>query len=73
LVDELGIAIVPVLIGGDVSFFGKIVEHKNLILLESKTYEKSGMVSLPMDSKRPKETVKIKNEGCHIQGKLYNQ
>jgi dihydrofolate reductase len=60
LIDELGIAIVPVLIGGDVPFFGKVVEHKNLILLESKTYEKSGMVSLTYGFKKAKRTRKDK-------------
>jgi dihydrofolate reductase len=46
LVDELGVAIIPVLIGGDVSFFGNVVEQKSLTLLESKTYEKSGLIAL---------------------------
>lgn len=58
LVDELGIAIIPVLIGGDVPFFGNVVEHKNLILLESKTYEKSGMVALTYGSKKAKRNRK---------------
>jgi dihydrofolate reductase len=52
LVDELGIAVVPVLIGGDVPFFGNVVEYKNLVLLKSKTYEKSGMVSLTYGFKK---------------------
>ena len=65
LVDELGLAIVPVLIGGDVPFFDNVVEQKNLILLESKTYEKSGMVSLTYGFK--KEIVLIKNECCYAQ------
>ena len=54
LVDELAIAIVPVLIGGDVPFFDNVVEHKNLILLESKIYEKSGMVALTYGFKNAK-------------------
>ena len=33
LVDELALAIIPVLIGGDVPFFSNVVEQKNLILL----------------------------------------
>jgi dihydrofolate reductase len=60
LVDELGIAIIPVLIGGDVPFFGNVVEHKNLILLESKTYEKSGMVALTYGFKKAKRNRKEK-------------
>ena len=60
LVDELGIAIIPVLIGGDVSFFGNVVEHKNLILLESKTYEKSGMIALTYGFKKTKRKRKDK-------------
>jgi dihydrofolate reductase len=60
LVDELAIAIVPVLIGGDVPFFGNVVEQKNLILLESKTFEKSGMVSLTYGFKKAKRTRKDK-------------
>ena len=60
LVDELGIAIVPVLIGGDVPFFGNVVEHKNLILLESKTYEKSGIVALTYGFKKDKRKRKDK-------------
>lgn len=60
LVDELGIAIIPVLIGGDVPFFGNVVEHKNLILLESKTYEKSGMVALTYAFKKAKRKRKDK-------------
>jgi dihydrofolate reductase len=60
LVDELGIAIVPVLIGGDVPFFGNVVEDKNLILVESKTYEKSGMVSLTYGFKKAKRSRKNK-------------
>jgi dihydrofolate reductase len=60
LVDELAIAVVPVLIGGDVPFFGKIVEQKELILLESKTYEKSGIVSLTYDFKKAKRKHKAK-------------
>lgn len=60
LVDELGIAIVPVLIGGDVPFFGSVVEQKNLILLESKTFEKSGMLSLRYGFKTAKTTRKAR-------------
>ena len=60
LVDELAIAIVPVLIGGDVPFFGTVVEQKNLILLESKTYEKSGMVALTYGFKKAKRNRKDK-------------
>jgi len=60
LVDELGIAIVPVLIGGDVPFFDNVVEQKNLILLESKTYEKSGMVALTYGFKKVKRNRKDK-------------
>ncbi|HEU0292105.1 MAG TPA: dihydrofolate reductase family protein [Anaerolineales bacterium] len=60
LVDELAIAIVPVLIGGDVPFFGNVVEQKNLILLESKTYEKSGMVTLTYGFKKAKRNRKDK-------------
>jgi dihydrofolate reductase len=56
LVDELGIAIVPVLIGGDVPFFDNVVEQKNLILLESKTFEKSGMIALRYGFKKVKRT-----------------
>ena len=58
LVDELAIAIVPVLIGGDVRFFDNVVEQKNLILVESKTYEKSGMVSLTYGFKKVKRNRK---------------
>jgi dihydrofolate reductase len=60
LVDELGIAIIPVLIGGDVPFFGNVVEDKNLILLESKTYEKSGMIALTYGFKKAKKNRKAK-------------
>ena len=60
LVDELAIAIVPVLIGGDVPFFGSVVEQKNLSLLASKTYEKSGMVSVTYGFKKAKKTRKTK-------------
>jgi dihydrofolate reductase len=60
LVDELAIAIVPVLIGGDVPFFNKVVDQKNLILLNSKTYEKSGMVSLTYGFKPAKKIRKAK-------------
>ena len=60
LVDELAIAIIPVLIGGDVPFFGNVVEHKNLILLESKIYEKSGMVALTYGFKKAKRNRKAK-------------
>jgi len=60
LVDELAIAIIPVLIGGDVPFFDHVVEHKNLILLESKTYEKSGMVALTYGFKKTKRDRKDK-------------
>src|SRR5262245_2665098 len=60
LVDELGIAIVPVLIGGDVPFFDNVVEQKNLMLLESKTYEKSGMISITYGFKKAKRIRKNK-------------
>ena len=60
LVDELAIAIIPVLIGGDVPFFGNVVEYKNLILLESKTYEKSGIVALTYGFKKAKRNRKNK-------------
>ena len=60
LVDELAIAIVPVLIGGDVPFFGNVVDQKNLVLLESKTYEKSGMVALTYGFKKAKRSRKDK-------------
>jgi dihydrofolate reductase len=60
LVDELAIAIVPVLIGGDVPFFGKVVEQKYLILLESKSYEKSGLVALTYGFKKDKRNRKAK-------------
>jgi len=60
LVDELVIAIVPVLIGGDVPFFANVVEQKNLILLESKTYEKSGIVSVTYGFKKAKRSRKAK-------------
>jgi dihydrofolate reductase len=60
LVDELAIAIVPVLIGGDVPFFDKVVEQKNLVLLESKAFEKSGMISLRYGFKKAKRTRKNK-------------
>ena len=60
LVDELGLAIVPILIGGDVPFFGNVVEQKNLILLESKIYEKSGMVALTYGFKTAKRSHKDK-------------
>jgi dihydrofolate reductase len=54
LVDELSIAIVPVLIGGDVPFFDHVVDQKNLVLLESKAYEKSGIVSVRYGFKKAK-------------------
>ena len=60
LVEELGLAIVPVLIGGDVPFFGNVVEQKNLILLDSKIYEKSGMVALTYGIKKAKRNRKDK-------------
>jgi dihydrofolate reductase len=60
LVEELNITVVPVLIGGDVPFFGKVVEQKNLILLGNKTYEKSGMVALRYGFKRAKRTGKAR-------------
>lgn len=60
LVDELDIAIVPVLIGGDVPFFGNVVEQKNLILLESKAFEKSGMLSLRYGFKAAKKNRKAR-------------
>jgi dihydrofolate reductase len=45
LVDELGIAIVPVLLGDGVPFFGKVSQWKRLQLFECKPY-KSGIVLL---------------------------
>jgi dihydrofolate reductase len=60
LVDELSIAIIPILIGGDVPFFGNVVEHKDLILLENKAYEKSGMVALTYGFKKAKRNRKDK-------------
>ena len=60
LVEELDLAIVPVLIGGDVPFFDNVAEQKNLILLESKVYEKSGMVALTYGFKKSKRKRKDK-------------
>lgn len=45
LLDELGISIVPVLLGSGVPFFGKISEWKRLRLADCKPY-KSGIVVL---------------------------
>jgi dihydrofolate reductase len=45
LLDELGLSIVPVILGGGVPFFNKISEWKRLKLVECKAY-KSGIVAL---------------------------
>jgi dihydrofolate reductase len=45
LVDELGISIIPVLLGDGVPFFGKLSTWKRLTLFECKPY-KSGIVLL---------------------------
>ena len=46
LLDELMIAIIPVLLGDGVSLFGKFSQLKKLRLLECKKFEKSGIVLL---------------------------
>lgn len=45
LVDELNISVIPILLGGGVSFFGKTEEWKKLKLRECKEFE-SGIVIL---------------------------
>jgi dihydrofolate reductase len=45
LVDELGIAIIPILLGEGIPFFGKLNEWKRLTLFECKQF-KSGIVAL---------------------------
>jgi dihydrofolate reductase len=46
LLDELNVAIMPVLLGDGVPLFGKISQLKKLKLAESKRLEKSGIVLL---------------------------
>ena len=46
LLDELNMAVIPVLLGDGVPLFGKISSSKKLELSESKKFEKSGIVIL---------------------------
>jgi dihydrofolate reductase len=46
LLDELNIAIIPVLLGNGVPLFGKISKLKKLTLTECKKFEKSGIAVL---------------------------
>lgn len=46
LLDEMNIALIPVLLGEGIPLFGRLRQSKRLELLESKTFEKSGIVLL---------------------------
>jgi dihydrofolate reductase len=46
LLDELAIAIIPVLLGGGTPFFGRLLDRKRLVLSDLNRFEKSGIVSL---------------------------
>lgn len=45
LIDELGVSIIPVLLGGGIPFFGSISQWTKLELLECRQYQ-SGIVLL---------------------------
>ena len=55
LVDMVEVSIVPVLLGGGIPLAPELSARVELKLVEQKTYEKSGIVSLVYEVKRPRE------------------
>ena len=55
LVDMVEVSIVPVLLGGGIPLVPELSERVELRLVEQKTYEKSGIVSLVYEVKKPSE------------------
>ena len=55
LVDMVEVSIVPILLGGGIPLVPELSARVELRLVEQKTYEKSGIVSLVYEVKKPRE------------------
>ena len=55
LVDMVEVSIVPVLLGGGIPLVPELSARVELHLVDQKTYEKSGIVSLVYEVKKPRE------------------
>jgi dihydrofolate reductase len=53
LVDELGVSVIPVLLGGGIPLLPSPAARTGLVLRKKRVYEKTGIVGLWYDIKRP--------------------
>jgi dihydrofolate reductase len=54
LVDEIGVALIPVLLGGGVAFLPSPADRARLRLRKQRVYEKTGTIVLEYDIERPR-------------------